>query len=274
MDDSKRKRIKILACVSCFILLAVFGCVENDNPDPVPDQTGNIEFNFTHTADGNPLRFDTLIYVNSSGNPYLVSEIQYFISDVLLYKNDGSVITIGDSVSIYYIDTDIPETHTWEVYDDIPAGDYDSIAFTFGISEEKNISYMFVNPPESYMFWPELLGGGYHYMKFNGKWLEPGQTTITTPFNCHLGIGQIYYSYPDSITGFVHNDFRVSLPGSGFSLAGDQKKIITLVMDVQEWFRDPHDYDFNYWGGDIMQNQDAMEQITENGYNVFSAIID
>jgi hypothetical protein len=123
------------------------------------------------------------------------------------------------------------------------------------------------------MFWPENLGGGYHYMKLNGKWLEPGQTSVTTPFNCHLGIGQIYYSYPDSIIGFVHNDFRVSLPGSAFIMNEDQQKVLSLTMNVEEWFRDPYIYDFNYWGGSIMQNQEAMDQLKKNGYNVFTAII-
>jgi hypothetical protein len=257
------------------VLLSVFigtGC-DNSN-EPEEDNTWNLVFTFRHCIQGNPLAFDTLLYTNATGNTYLVSEIQYFISDVTLYKPDGSTFMIDDQKEIHYVDTDIQETRTWEVFEKIPAGYYDSVSFTFGISEEKNLSGMFVNPPESYMFWPESLGGGYHYMKLNGKWLEPGQTTVTTPFNCHLGIGQIYYSYPDSITDFIHNDFRVSLPGSDFTITKGQKTEITLTMSVDEWFTDPHDYDFNVWGSYTMQNQEAMQQLTENGHNVFSALIE
>ena len=119
---------------------------------------------------------------------------------------------------IHYVDTDLPETWEYALLDKIPAGNYDSISFTFGISEEKNQSLMFVNPPESYMFWPELLGGGYHYMKLNGKW-ENLESNIL-PFNFHLGIGQIRDPETQEIIGFEQNYFRVSLPNSAFSISG------------------------------------------------------
>jgi hypothetical protein len=265
------RRAWILAVVMFLPSFVITSCCKTD--DNEPDRTGRLKLAFAHYINGDQIIYDTLVYHNAAGNPYLVSEIQYFISDIVLYGQNGSIITIEDSGGIFYVDTDIPETRTREIPDKIPAGNYDSVSFTFGISAQKNISGRFVNPPESYMFWPENLGGGYHYMKLNGKWLEPGQTSVTTPFNCHMGIGQIYYSYPDSIIGFVHNDFRVSLPGSAFIMNEDQQKVLSLTMNVEEWFRDPYIYDFNYWGGSIMQNQEAMDQLKKNGYNVFTAII-
>ena len=252
-----------------FLLIFFLNACKED-----PKGNGKIIIHFAHSVDGNPLEVDTLKYLNAAGNPYLISEIQYFISDVTLYKADGTSKLIDEWKDIHYVDTDLPETFTWEVYDEIPAGHYDSISFTFGISQEKNISFMYVNPPESFMFWPEYLGGGYHYMKLNGKWLEEGQTVQTTPFNCHLGIGQIYYSYPDSIIGYIHNDFRVSLPGSSFEMVEDGKKQINLTMNIENWFKEPHIYNFDEWGSYTMQNQEAMQTLTENGHNVFSVLIE
>lgn len=129
---------------------------------------------------------------------------------------------------------------------------------------------MFVNPPESYMFWPEFLGGGYHYMKLNGKWLEDGQTIETTPFNCHLGRGQIYYSFPDSIIGFIPNEIRVSLPASSFEVKAGENLQVYLTMNIENWFEEPHIYDLDYFGSYTMQNQEAMQTLKDNGYNVFS----
>jgi hypothetical protein len=252
-----------------FFILIVFisSCLDKN-------ETGKIVINLNHKVNGYPLEVDTLKYINAAGNPYLISEIQYFISDVVLYKVGGYIIKIGDGDNIHYVDSDLPETWKWEVYDHIPAGHYDSISFVFGIPDEKNISFMYVNPPESYMFWPEYLGGGYHYMKLNGKWLEEGQTVQTTPFNCHLGRGQIYFSYPDSITGFIPNEFRVSLPGSSFVMADGGTNQINLTMNIENWFKEPHTYDFDEWGSYTMQNQEAMQTLKENGYNVFSVLIE
>ena len=250
--------------------LSLFISCKDPKVIPEENKPGKIVFYFNEVIDDEPISYDTLIYENAAGNPYLVNEIQYFISDVTLYKNDGSEKVIDDWKDIHYVDTDIPETKSWQVYDDINTGTYDSIAFTFGISPEKNQSFMFVNPPEKDMFWPEYLGGGYHYMKLNGKWLPAGQATETLPFDFHLGIGQIYYSYPDSIIGFIPNMFRVSLPGSSFSIENGQVQSFEITMHVENWFKDPHIYDHDVFGGYIMQNQEAMQMVKENGQNVFT----
>ena len=106
-----------------------------------------------------------------------------------------------------------------------------------------------------------------------GKWLEEGQQLQTTPFDFHLGRGQIYYSYPDSITGFIPNDFNVSLPNSGFQLESAQTVDINIFMNIENWFKNPSIYDHDVWGGYIMQNQEAMQLVKENGINVFSVEI-
>lgn len=253
------------------LLLVLIGFSACEDPTETPETSQHIKLNFLHHLNNEPLKFDTMMYTNAAGNEYLVNEIQWFISDVQLSREDGSEILLDQWKDIHYIDTDLPESQSWEVFDELPAGDYTGISFTFGISEEKNHSFMFPNPPERDMFWPEFLGGGYHYMKLNGKWKEPDGSI--TPFDFHMGIGQIYYSYPDSITGFVHNDFEVQLAGSEFNLASNETKEINIIMNVENWFKDPHVYDHNVWKGYIMQNQEAMQTAKENGANVFSVEI-
>ncbi len=169
---------------------------------------------------------------------------------------------------IHYIDTDINQTKIYSLKDEIAPGNYSKIVFTFGINKQKNQSLMFVNPPESLMFWPELLGGGYHYMKLNGKWLDT--LSQVSPFNFHLGIGQIYYSFPDSITEYIDNSFLVELPNSSFEIKAGETTDLTIAMNIENWFNNPNNYNHDDWGGDIMQKQDAMKQACENGWNVFS----
>jgi hypothetical protein len=209
-------------------------------------------------------------YVNAAGNIYSITDVKYFISDVILHKSDGTEQFIYKWKDIQYVDESLPATTTWNVFDKIQPGDYDSISFTFGISKEKNISFMYVNPPEVNMAWPDLLGGGYHYMMINGFWKDLNNQR--TPYNFHMGIGQIY-SGPNNtgtITGFVQNYFNVSLKNSGFSIHNGQTKEIQIIMNIDSWFKTPHIFDFNYWGGSIMQNQPAMQMAKENGFDVFT----
>ncbi|HNW70515.1 MAG TPA: hypothetical protein PKI01_08950 [Bacteroidales bacterium] len=251
-------------------VMMVIGSCKKDEPIET-NKFGKISFQFAHKVNGLALVTDTLIYVNAAGNEYLVNEVQYFISDVILHNSDGSDFMINQDGGIHYVDTDIPSTFSWAVTTDIPVGNYSSVSFTFGISEAKNQSNMFPNPPERDMFWPEFLGGGYHYMKLNGKWLDT--LSQVTPFNFHLGIGQIYAHdviNVDSITGFVQNYFTVTVPNSSFAINENQTTSMELIMNIESWFDTPHVWDFNYWGGSIMQNQQAMQTAKENGADVFT----
>ena len=233
--------------------------------------TAHINFKFVHYVNGQPLRQDSMMYINAAGNHYEIDQLRYFVSNVTLYKSDGTKTIIGATKNINYVDIDIDSTLNWNVTDKIPIGNYDSINFVFGLTATQNKSNIFVNPPESNMAWPDVLGGGYHYMQMNGKWLD---TTNTAQNFCfHLGIGQLYKSNvinPDSIYAFVQNYFTVSLPNSSFTLKSNDNKQIELVMNIESWFTTPHNFDFNYWGGNVMQNQQALQTIKENGHDIFT----
>lgn len=255
-----------------FILLLLLLSLCKDPNDTSPANTGKISLQFFHHFNNENVVFDTLQYVNEAGNIMTFSEIQYFISDVTLHYADGRSYLINKWKDIHYVDSDIESTQTWDVYDSIPTGNIDSISFTFGINEEKNQSFIYVNPPESLMFWPDILGGGYHYMKLNGKWMNDEQQL--SPFNFHLGIGQTYDNQ-GNITGFIQNYFETGavLPVySSYALfvQPEQTSAIAIVMNIENWFHTPNTWDFNYWGGDIMQNQDAMYQACENELDVFT----
>lgn len=253
-----------------FLMGHLSACKKSDDTTPaVP--SGKVVFLINHQVNGQPLKENELIYTNAAGNDYLITEVKYFISDITFYRNDGSNKMIGDWKDIFYVDENIPETKTIRFFDKIPAGTYDSINFIFGISKEKNKSFMFVDPPEVNMFWPEVLGGGYHYLMINGKWKDT--TGVNMPFNFHLGIGQLYHGSTynvDSIYAFVQNYFTVSLPGSAFTITDNDTATFQLTMNIENWFENPHIFDFNQWGGAIMQNQQAMQMAKENGWDVFS----
>ncbi len=268
--------MKNLLIVMAGVVVAILCACDGDEPEPKPADHGKIIFTFQHQVDGHPLEIDTMIYTNEAGNHYLITEVQYFISDVILHGSDGSEFLIDDWTDIYYVDNDIPATMTWDVFDEIPPGSYDSVSFMFGISQQKNISLMFVNPPERDMFWPDVLGGGYHYLKLNGKWMNDGMAQ-NRPFEFHLGIGQIYSGDTinvNDITGFVHNNFRVTLPGSSFQMAAGDTVCLAVNMNIEQWFENPHTIDFATFPFNIMQCQECMQMGCENGKEgVFTLLI-
>lgn len=246
------------------ITLIIVGCKEKD-----PGQ-GDLQIKFKHLIDNKEIIFDSMMYVNAAGNTYQVTEVKWFVSRVMLFQKEGDIIEIEENDGIHYIDTKIESTLLWNINQKIEAGDYDSIRFIFGFNEQDNIQNRFVNQPETSMAWPLTLGGGFHYMMLNGKFKRMDESIAA--MNVHMGIGQIYegttYSV-DSIISFVHNHFTVTL-AKPFTIEKDQKKTVSIVMNVENWFQNPHMYDHFQWGSHIMQKQDAMHMLKENGWNVFS----
>ena len=233
-----------------------------------PVGCNDLSVNIGYEVNGKPLVTDTLYYENEAGNQFLITEIQWFLSNIELKNEAGDWIMLHqpgladtlDISRIYYIDTDIPESQTLHS-SPVKVGHYTAIRFTFGLDERDNVSYRFTDPPESEMFWPEVLGGGYHYMKLNGKYVD--QANRLAPLAIHLGIGQ-----NEDGSQFYQNYFIVELP-IDFTVAANTTNQLDLTMVVDNWFRNPYPIDFNQYGSSIMQNQTAQRLLNGNGQDVF-----
>jgi hypothetical protein len=259
-----------LNAVIFVLIILIYSCITENEVN----YDGTITFEFEHLVNGKAAEFDQMIYRNEVGNEYEITNIQWFVSEVTLIGHDGIEKPVSASDWIHYIDTDLPETHRWTVLDGIKPGEYEAIRFIFGIRGEKNMPYMFTDPPESNMIWPYFMGGdegGYHYMKLNGFWITPSNERM--PYNFHIGVGQQYDENKD-ITGFIQNWFEVRLPYSSFSMPAGGQVDVKIQMNIENWFKGPRIYDHNEFGGSIMNNQAAMGKIHDNGIDVFSVVIE
>lgn len=253
------KRIHLFYVAFIALLLPVIFLLNSCHKDNDEVFYGKVILKFEHKIDGNAVAYNIMKYINEAGNQYEITNVKWFISDLTLYKKGQTPFVVKRTTTSHYIDTDIPATQTWAITDDIPEGIYDSISLIFGFTPEENISYMFSNPPESDMLWPEFLGGGYHYMQLNGFWKDT--VDFRRAFNFHMGIGRVING---TDTTFVHNYFKVSF-NTPITLYTNKKKEITVAMNIDEWFKNPHTWDFNYWGPAMMDNEDAMRTAKENG---------
>ena len=236
-----------------------------------PRECADFDLLVDYEINEGPLQFDTLCYTNEAGNTFLITEVQWFLSNIELENEAGDWTTLHqrdlsdtlDASRVFYIDTNIPESQTLHAQP-IPIGHYSSLRFTFGLDEADNYTGLFNDPPESEMFWPEMLGGGYHYMKLNGKYVnEEGRLA---PLAVHLGIGQ-----NEDHTEFYQNYFIVEIPVD-ITIKANTENQLHLAMVIDNWFRNPHTYDFNVWGSHIMQNQSAQRMLNGNGQDVFKII--
>ncbi len=229
-----------------------------------------VDLNIGYEVNGEVLVTDTLCYTNEAGNPFLITEIQWFLSNIQLLDEKGEWHILRqreaqDSIAeltehIFYIDTDIPESQVLHGKE-IPVGHYTALRFIFGLDETDNETGLFSDPPESDMFWPDMLGGGYHYMKLNGKFA--GGEGRLKPLAIHLGIGQ-----NEGCTEFYQNYFIVELP-IDFAVVANVENQLDLTMVIDNWFRHPNTIDFNEIGSHIMQNQAAQRLLNGNGSDVF-----
>lgn len=208
--------------------------------------------NFKFTCDGNPLQLNQMIYKSKRGLTYQVSQCQYFISDIVIVYKDKTIKRFANSV--HYVDVEIPNTLQWIPSEDFSLKNADSLIFTFGLDSVQNRSYRFKNPPENLMFWPDYLGGGYHYMKTNILYLDT--LNQINAFNCHIGRGQIYNADGEPIE-YINNDFRVKIP------IKTEGNFAIINLDISTIFNYPNAELFTDYRG-IMNNQKAMKIFSEN----------
>ena len=228
-------------------MIALTSCKKDDEGEIMT----KINFKLMHKVDGQDLELDKIKYQNAAGNSYSVINLKYFVSSFVLHKSTGEKIVLSD---VHYVDISDSSTLSFSPETVIPNGDYNQISFVFGLNETENTDGRFPNPPLNAMEWPVPLGGGYHYMKLEGKYDNAGQITN---YNTHTGA-----------TNGTPYHVEVSLPVS-FTLSGTESTA-EIIMDINKWYQDPNVYDFSVYGMMIMGNGDAQKVIQENGANVFS----
>lgn len=246
-------KFRILSSASLLIFLLAIeftSCKKDEDKTTLPTDSVQVNFTFNHRVGSAELQFDTIIYENAFGNIYSVSTLKYIISDFTFHKTDGTSFKIDDE---HYVDARDENTLLFTPGDKVAPGTYNSISFIFGLNEEKNVLGLFPNPPENNMEWPLPMGGGYHYMKLEGKHNLSG--TINN-FQAHTGP-----------TMGAMNYIEITLPVSDLVIQGTQMTI-GLKMDINHWWDNPNMLDLNTITA-IMGDQEMQVMLQANGADVF-----
>ena len=246
--------------IALMIIAAMFltACNNDDdnNTPSLPDVT--VEFTFTHNWDGDAIEnsdFDLLQYFNANGEQMSVSKLVYLISDITFVSlSTGETFDPGD-YNLVNVREGTNLTFTPDV--EIPQGEY-LVSFTFGFDDEDNQDgiYQDLNSADGGWNVPMMLGGGYHYMRLEGKFID--NTSTETNYAYH------------AIRAADPSTTPITLQDTSFGVSLGQITIgsstsIEVQMNVAEWFKSPNQWDLNVLNTMLMPNFDAQIMMYENG---------
>lgn len=236
-----------------FGALAIIGvaCSDDDNTTQPPDvPTGDVLLHFVHVVDGETLALNEMKYVNAAGDTFEVQTLRYYLSDFGLDGADEDY----NAGNVHLIDIKRPETHELSLTG-IPAGQYSSLVFTFGLDADKNRSNFLPNTEENReMEWPVTWGGGYHYMQLEGRFRN--QSPIQA-FLTHAG------RFADDARPAEHHFFDVSL-SDNVSIVADETTHIEVVVNIAEWYRTPNTISLTEHDA-MMDDFDKQVALEQNG---------
>jgi uncharacterized lipoprotein NlpE involved in copper resistance len=235
------------------------GCNNDDNAFvPAPDTS--VEFTFTQNWDGDPIEnsdFDIPQYVNANGESMSISKLVYLISDITFVSLTTAETFDAGDYNLVNVREQTNLTFTPDI--EIPEGEY-LVSFTFGFDDEDNQDgiYQDLNSADGGWNVPMMLGGGYHYMRLEGKYID--------------GAGALAnYAY-HTIRAADNSTTPITLQDTSFEVSLGQITIgsntnIEVEMNVAEWFKNPNTWDLNVLNTVLMPNFDAQIMMFENGSN-------
>lgn len=220
------------------------------------DEPVTVTLRLDHRVNGTPLGdyvLDTP-FTNEAGNAFGITRLVYFLSDLELGLDEvGATGKLPGAHLVDHLDAD-SRTLRLELPKRARGG---TLRFVMGLPPSLNRTGAFPSPPQSQMVWPEELGGGYHHLKLEGRYLEGDGNPA--PFKVHSGA-----------TGGGDHSFEVSLDVPELPQSGE----LVVVMNLERWFSGAHPWDLREKLPPPMHGMmgDAQRQreLQQNGATVFT----
>jgi hypothetical protein len=170
------------ACGALLIcLIFIFSCHKN-NDSPSVDLKAPLAIQFDNVVGNDDLRLNTGNYINSSGENFSVTFIQYFISNIILKKTDGTEVIVKQDSSYFLINEN---NNTTRPVIQVPEGEYNTLIFTLGIDSSRSAADLSqrggVLLPSSGIYFNE--NEGYIFLSMQGNSPQAAQN----PFKFNIG---------------------------------------------------------------------------------------
>lgn len=175
-----------LAIVASVLIVSITSCkkdTKTTEPSPTPNAVGSLKVNFENKVDTEPLEFGKN-YTNQKGDSFTLSKFNYYITNIVVTKTDGS--TFSEPESYHLVMHSSPSTSLITI-PNVPVGSYKSIAFTIGVDSARNVSGVQsgdLSPViASDMFWS--WNSGYIFVKLEGASPKSGAADKSVIY--HIG---------------------------------------------------------------------------------------
>jgi hypothetical protein len=231
----------ILSLILLATIALVFSNCKKEEEDL--SGTGSISFELENRAGNSELELGKN-YVTHRGDTVNFTKFDYFISNFVLIKDDGSEYTVPKDASYFLCKHDQPATRTITL-DNIPAGNYKAVRFIIGVDSLKSVSDIsertgVLDPSAgaSGMYW--AWNSGYIFVKVEG-------TSPQAPLNASTGQRTIQYHtglFGGKDTKTLNNLKTVTLTSTDevAKVRRDHKgPEFHLYVDLLEMFTNPTD---------------------------------
>ena len=98
-----------------------------------------------------------------------IERLRYLISDIQITNSVGESYSLND---YNLIDLEENSSLSFESSQAVKSGLYSNISFIFGFRDEYNIDGAYTDLNTASWNVPMILGGGYHYMQLDGKYIS------------------------------------------------------------------------------------------------------
>lgn len=261
-------------------LFFVLSCAKD--PDVIDEsKLADFSIEFDHIVGEDRFYIDpNYVYRNSKSEEFSIRTLMYFISNIKLYRADGSAFTVPADDSYFVVNAADLTSRFTKVR--VPEGDYTRLEFTIGVDRERNMMPMerrtgvlSFNPGEGHagMFW--TWSQGYIFFKLEGN--SPvvsddrnGDPTGNKQFKYHIG----GFGYPFDDPEAMDNITVVTVDltqASGDHLVHVREGLrsnVHLFVDVMQIFNGPYTFSIAD-KSNVMFNKEDSGNIAGNFASMF-----
>lgn len=164
--------MKIISCFGIYTItivsLLLCAC---DDDEIQPNETGELTLKFDNRAGNSDLQLNTG-YINSSGETFSITTLNYYISNIRLGTASGQDYEVPQDSSYFLVSENDPGSQLVKLRN-IPAGDYNQITFIIGVDSLRSTMDVsrrqgVLDPAQGHdgMYW--TWNSGYIFFKMEG----------------------------------------------------------------------------------------------------------